>query len=281
MNNTQQEEKKLSPMQIKVEALNKDLAKIDQAMVAILGDKKERFLKTAWLAIRDNRKLLECDSMSLLGAIVKSAELGLELNTPLGLAYIIPYKGNATLQIGYKGMLNLAYRSPKIAVFEAEAVYEKDEFYYEKGLNPILKHIPSTEKDKGEIKSVYAICRLVNGFSTFIVMTRDEIEQIRLMAKTQEIWLQHYEMMAKKTAIKRLVKYIPAEAELATAVELDSRFEAGYVQRVDAKRVPEGITDLSEFEQEEKANPNADGETDEREQKMIESVKNGMRKEGK
>ena len=262
--------------QEKVETLNLDLAKIDHALVTILQDRKERFLKTTWLAIRDNKELLNCDRMSLLGAVVKSAELGLELNTPLGLAYLIPYGGKATLQIGYKGMLNLAYRSPKIAVFEAEVVYEKDEFYYERGLNPVLKHIPSEEKNRGEIKCVYAICRLTNGYSTFVVMTKAEVEEIRIKAKTSKIWNEYYEMMAKKTALKRLVKYIPAEAELQTAVDLDSRYEAGYIQKIDANRVPEDAVDLSIFEEESKATPEV--VESERESKLIESVKNGIKK---
>lgn len=262
--------------QEKIETLNLDLAKIDHALVTILQDRKERFLKTTWLAIRDNKELLNCDRMSLLGAVVKSAELGLELNTPLGLAYLIPYGGKATLQIGYKGMLNLAYRSPKIAVFEAEVVYEKDEFYYEKGLNPVLKHIPSEDKNRGEIKCVYAICRLTNGYSTFVVMTKAEVEEIRIKAKTSKIWNEYYEMMAKKTALKRLVKYIPAEAELQTAVDLDSRYEAGYIQKIDANRVPEDAVDLSIFEEESKATPEV--VESERESKLIESVKNGIKK---
>jgi recombination protein RecT len=266
-----------SPLAIKQEELKSDLERIDDAMLSILGEKKERFLKTSWLAVRDNPELLKCNRMSLLGAIVKSAELGLELNTPLGLAYIIPFKGNATLQIGYKGMLNLAYRSSKIAVFEAEIVYEKDEFYYEKGLNPVLKHIPSEEVDRGEIKCVYAICRLTNGFSTFIVMSKREIEEIRIKAQTQKVWLPYYEQMAKKTALKRLVKYIPAEADLSMGVELDSKYEAGIVQKLDAERVPEGAEDLTDLEQEEEIKPEAgDGE---REKKLVDAVNRGMKKD--
>lgn len=53
--------------------------------------------------------------MSFLAALMNAAQLGLEPNTPLGQAYLIPYKNKSVLecqfQIGYKGLIDLAYRN--------------------------------------------------------------------------------------------------------------------------------------------------------------------------
>ena len=72
---------------------------------------------------------------------------------PLGQAYLIPFKNKGVLecqfQLGYKGMLDLAYRSGEVSVIQAHTVYENDMFEYELGLDPKLKQIPAKE-NRGE-----------------------------------------------------------------------------------------------------------------------------------
>lgn len=75
----------------------------------------ERFTRMALSALNTTPKLAECSHMSFLSALMNAAQLGLEPNTPLGQAYLIPYKNKSGLecqfQIGYKGLLDLAYRN--------------------------------------------------------------------------------------------------------------------------------------------------------------------------
>lgn len=78
----------------------------------------ERFTRMALSALNITPKLSQCSQMSFLGALMNAAQLGLEPNTPLGQAYLIPYKNKGKLdcqfQIGYKGLLDLVYRNPDI-----------------------------------------------------------------------------------------------------------------------------------------------------------------------
>lgn len=92
----------------------------------------ERFTRMALSALNTTPKLAECSQMSFLSALMNAAQLGLEPNTPLGQAYLIPYKNKSGLecqfQIGYKGLLDLAYRNPEMQIVQAHEVYENDEF---------------------------------------------------------------------------------------------------------------------------------------------------------
>ena len=92
----------------------------------------ERFTRIVLSAISVNPKLGQCTPQSFLGAMMTSAQLGLEVNTPLGQAYVLPYnnkgKMEAQFQLGYKGLIDLAYRSGEVEVIQAHVVYENDEF---------------------------------------------------------------------------------------------------------------------------------------------------------
>ena len=71
----------------------------------------ERFTRMALSALNTTPKLQECTQMSFLAALMNAAQLGLEPNTPLGQAYLIPYNNKGTLecqfQIGYRGLIDL------------------------------------------------------------------------------------------------------------------------------------------------------------------------------
>ena len=69
-------------------------------------------------ALSKDPKLQECTPQSFLGAMMQAAQLGVEPNTPLGQAYLIPYRNTGQMecqfQIGYRGLIDLAYRSGEI-----------------------------------------------------------------------------------------------------------------------------------------------------------------------
>ena len=101
---------------------------IKKALPAVMTP--ERFTRIALSALNTTPKLAECSQMSFLAALMNAAQLGLEVNTPLGQAYLIPYNNKGKLecqfQIGYKGMLVLAYRNPELQTIQAHTVYEND-----------------------------------------------------------------------------------------------------------------------------------------------------------
>lgn len=120
----------------------------------------ERFTRMALSALNTTPKLRECTPMSFISALMNAAQLGLEPNTPLGQAYLIPYKNRGVLecqfQIGYKGLIDLCYRNPQVQMIQAQAVHENDFFEYELGLNARLVHKPVL-KDRAR-SSCFMVC---------------------------------------------------------------------------------------------------------------------------
>lgn len=180
--------------------------------------------RIALRTIRLNPKLAECTPESLVSSIIEAAGLGLEIDSR-GLAYFVPYGQKAQLIIGYKGFIELAYRSGKVTSIYAEVVCQNDEFEYEMGLYPRLKHVPALG-DRGPIQAVYAVAKMTSAEPMFTVLSLSDIERVRKnSAKTSNIWSMWPEAMMKKTAIRRLCKVLPMSSEVQVAVSLDEQAE--------------------------------------------------------
>lgn len=195
----------------------------------------DRMLRIAMTSIRRTPKLLACNQQSLLGAIMQAAQLGLECDGVLGHAYLVPFKDEVQLIIGYKGLIDLARRSGQLSTIYARVVHAKDQFEYAYGLVERLEHIPSREVDPGEIVAVYAVAHLKDGGRQFEVMTAAEVGKIRerSRAKDDGPWVTDPEEMHKKTSLRRLCKMLPASVELARAVALDERADLGLPQQLE------------------------------------------------
>lgn len=194
----------------------------------------ERMARIATTALRQTPKLGECTPASFLGALLTSAQLGLEPNTPAGEAYLVPFKNKnretgryemvCTFIPGYRGLVKLARQSNQITEIYSEIVYENDDFDYVMGLDRELRHKrPPLGTPRGKPVGVYAVAKFVNGGRQFEVMTVDEVEAVRARSKaaTNGPWVTDWEPMAKKTAFKRLAKWLPLSAELSVAAHLD------------------------------------------------------------
>lgn len=193
----------------------------------------ERFSRMATTAVTLNPDLGACTPASFIGAMLQAAALGLEPNTPLGQAYLIPYNRKdkntgawikeAQFQIGYRGLIELAHRSGEFKSIEAHVVYENDDFEYELGLEPKLKHKPAMA-NRGDIVWVYAVYKLQSGGYGFEVMSKADIDEHRKKyskARTSSPWDTAWEGMAKKTVIKQALKYAPLKSEFIKAMTND------------------------------------------------------------
>jgi len=189
----------------------------------------ERFTRMVLSAISVNPKLASCTPSSFLGAMMSAAQLGLEPNTPLGQAYLIPYKNKGVdevqFQIGFKGLIDLAWRSGEVADIQAHVVYANDRFEYEYGLEPKLKHTPALG-EKGDAIAVYAAFRTKNGGYGFEVMSMDDVrahaeKYSKAYNYASSPWKTDFEEMAKKTVLKRVLKYAPLKSDFVRAVVQD------------------------------------------------------------
>lgn len=195
----------------------------------------DRMLRISMTSIRRTPQLLACNPQSLLGAIMQSAQLGLEPDGVLGHAYLIPFKEEVQLIVGYKGLIDLARRSGQLSTIYARVVYAKDQFEYAYGLSERLEHIPSGAAETGEVVAAYAVAKLKDGALQFEVMTRGEIDAIRKRSKAGDSgpWVTDFPEMAKKSVLRRLCKMLPASVELARAVALDERADLGLPQQLE------------------------------------------------
>jgi recombination protein RecT len=187
------------------------------------GISPERFSRMAMTAVLMNPALSKCTSISFMGALMQAAQLGLEPNTPLGQAYLIPYGNKVQFQLGYKGLIDLAYRSGEFQAIDAEIVYENDLFEFEYGLNADLKHIPAM-KDRGQPVYAYGLFKLKNGGFGFKVMGYDEVvAHGKRFSKTfaKGPWTTDEAEMVKKTILKKVLKYAPIKVELVREIATD------------------------------------------------------------
>ncbi len=229
----------------------------------------EKFIRTALTAINSNPKLANCTQESLLAAIMNSAQLGLEFNTPLGEAYLIPYenkkKGITTVnfQIGYRGLLKLAYNTGQFKRITAREVRENEAFDFDYGTGEIT-HKPCLTGDSGDVIGYYAIYQTKDGGQDVFYMSKDDarnygIKFSKSFNYSDSPWQTNFDAMAKKSALIQVLKYAPKAIESQTLVqatnfdnanfEKSSKVESGErVYQVDYDLEPTEVVEVEEKE---------------------------------
>lgn len=222
------------PFKQKLNTFRELLEKMKPQIAAALPEhvKPDRVMRIVLTTIQRTPKLLECSQSSVLGAIVQSAQLGLECDGILGEAYLVPYKDTCQLIVGYKGLLKLVRQSGQISSICARVVHQKDKFAYSFGLQDKLTHVPSQEPEPGPVTHVYMVARLKDGGVHFDIMSAREIEAIRKRSRAGQSgpWVTDWDEMAKKTVIRRGSKLLPASVELARAIAIDEQADANLAQ---------------------------------------------------
>ncbi len=205
---------------------------IKKALPSVLTP--ERFTRMVLTALSTNPKLGECTPASFLGSMMNAAQLGVEPNTPLGQAYILPYNNKGTMeaqfQLGYKGLIDLAYRSGDVEVIQAHVVYENDEFVCEYGLEPKLSHKPAAG-DRGQAIKVYAVFKTKSGGYGFEVMSMEDVRKhaakySKAYSSSFSPWKTNFEEMAKKTVMKRVLKYAPLKSDFVKQIVQDNTIKS-------------------------------------------------------
>lgn len=216
----------------------------------------ERMMRIAMTAIAKDSKLANSTPESFMGSLLTSAQLGLECNTPLGQAYLIPYFNSKTntmetqFQLGYQGLLDLCYRTGQYKTIQARVVHKGDDFGYEYGLNENLVHKPQNISKEPEY--VYAYYQLNNGAKAFEVMSwADVMEHAKKFSQSSNSnyspWKTDPESMAKKTVLKKVLKYAPKTVEIAESLESDSSV-------INTRIINDGV-DVSFFKEYQKEEP--------------------------
>ena len=220
----------------------------------------KRFSKMVYTVIVQNPTLQRCSIASIAKAASQSASLDLDIDVR-GLAYLVPYKNKGNLeaqfQIGYLGLIDLAYRSGKVKAISAHCIFEseKDTVKINRcdGQFSVV-HPFSYERPEGRMIAVYATAELDDVSPQTVVLRRDEVENFRKKSKAPNspAWKDHYEAMAKKTAIRQLAKFLPKSIveEFHKGAMLDEKesFVESQVSAEEEIEAKAGKTVVAEFE---------------------------------
>lgn len=187
-----------------------------------------RMVKLAIQLWTGDEKLAACSKKSFLAALITCAQFGLEPNTPLGQCYIIPYGNQATFQLGYTGLLDLAYRTGEYKSIYVREVYKDDEFKVTYGIFEDLVHVPSEDGPAdGELPThIYAVYHLKNGGYNFECWSWNKIIKhakkfSKSYGKKDGGWQTNPISMAKKTVLIAVLKYAPKSLDIVGAIEVD------------------------------------------------------------
>lgn len=204
--------------------------KAQLAQVASKSVDIRRISRIAIMCVHKTPALQGCTVESVFRAVMQAAELGLEPGSALGEAYLVPYGKDCTLIPGYRGLITLARRSGEVQSVTAHCVYEGDDFHYRFGLDAQIDHVPAdTDRDPVKMTHAYCVIKLKDGGLIYDVMTKKEIDAIRKRSKASNNgpWVSDYAEMARKTVVKRTLKYAPMSVEMSRAIALDTAIETG------------------------------------------------------
>lgn len=246
-----------------------DNPKVQKGLAAVAGKflTPDRMLRLCVNAVKKTPLLMQCDPQTVLGAMMASAALGLEPNTVQQQAFLIPYKKRVKrgsdwidtyecqFQVGARGFITLAYRSPHIKFITAEAIHDGDKFEHELGSSTFLKYA-KTLRERGPLLGSFSYVRFDSGAESACVLPLDELMKIRARSETYRALLRNVERaenerdrakaqeklaetpwvmweddMASKSAIKKHAKQLPIASSdaLAAAAELDNKSEVGEI----------------------------------------------------
>jgi len=198
----------------------------------------EKFIDGIIVLVSKKPELLQVTEKSIVEAVMTGAELGVDFNPNVGLAYLIPYPARndrpplAVFSIGYKGLIELARRSGIIHVIETSVVYHKDEFNLTLGTEQRLVHIPASPNvERGAPVGVYAIANFISGAKPLIEwLPWGDVEHIKGLSrgKKEGPWVHFPGQMARKVVIRRLINYLPLSTEIrgqiGKAVEAEDEY---------------------------------------------------------
>ena len=173
----------------------------------------ERLTRVALLEMTRTPKLYECSAQSMAAAVMQCAILGLEPGGVMGYIHLIPRAGKVTIQLGYKGYIELARRTGRVKELNAGVFYEDD---IKKGLfkasnePATIEHLWSHDvnKDDKELCGAYAVAKMQDGSQAQIILSRDDLARRSAKAMNQGKsgpWKDDFGAMARKSAIKALL----------------------------------------------------------------------------
>lgn len=161
------------------------------------------------LQVAERAELQSCSPQSVIGAALRAATMRLWVDPSLGQAYIVPYKGKATLIIGYRGLIEMAMRTNKYRHINAIDVDDGMVLIEDvvKGVHEVKRVAPGKK-----IVGYLAYLKMTNGYERSLYMTKEEVERhakkySKSYGKPESPWSTEFDKMARKTVLRQLLKF--------------------------------------------------------------------------
>lgn len=178
------------------------------------GQSVDEFIANGKRVIVENPEIAECTTVSVLRSLSHGASSGLPMDGRFSSLIVRKLKNGQKIvvfDLTYRGMISVAMASGFVTDVQSFAVTENDEFSVELGTEPKINHIPALLKG-GKVIAAYAFARLRSGRLVIEVLGRADLDKIKKSSPAGERgpWGQWESQMARKSAIRRLLKKLPA-----------------------------------------------------------------------
>lgn len=212
-----------------IKLVQKQTPEVARALPMHLKENAESYTRALITLIKQTPKLAICDPYTVLGGLMQASSLGLEFG-PLGHCYLVPFKNKgrdeAQFVFGYRGKIDLTWRSGKLVNIAAEDVHEGDKFEIHKGLHRDLIHDYDVRDERGEVIAWYMTAEFVGGGNHFVVLNRQGVEEHRKHSKSKDSdyspWKTNYNAMARKSCIHEAGPFLPMTRDDARNFNLDN-----------------------------------------------------------
>lgn len=219
----------------------------------VLGEKANGFVASMLSVVGNNNLLSKASFDTVYTSAMKAATLDLPIEPSLGFAYIVPYKGAAQFQIGYKGLIQLAQRSGQIQKLNAGEIYES-QF---KSYNPLTEDLEvdafAMPKKGDKVVGYFAYMRLVNGFEKTVFWSKERVEEhgqkySQSYGSKFSPWKTDFDAMARKTVLKQMLStYAPLSVEMQDAIVADNADSTVNTEPKDVTPEKEADTDIMDL----------------------------------
>ena len=207
--------------------VRKQLTQMAPEIVKVLPDHVtiEKFERVTLTALQRSPDLLSCDRKSLFESVMACAQDGL---IPDGREAALTKFGNKVAYLPMiAGILKKVRQSGELSTITAQVVYEGDQFkYWIDDAGEHLEHHPNVMGDQGEPKAVYAMAKTTDGGVYIEVLRMQDVAKIKAASRGSSSgpWVQWFDQMARKSAIKRLAKRLPMSTDLESVISRDDQF---------------------------------------------------------
>lgn len=202
--------------------------------------KPDDLIRMALVAVHRNPQILQCSQASILAALMDAAELKIKPGGMMGRGYLIPRKNKNTQQLeccfdpGWRGLIDIMRRTGEIKRIEAHPIFSNDKVRVVYGLTPVFEHEPNMSEDRGEIVGAYALAEFKDGTFQVELLTAADLKKIRASSMSANgPWKGWDDEMSRKSAVRRLSKYMPYDPLVDRAADLAAKTEPGAIDTVE------------------------------------------------